>query len=215
MLRGVAVGKIKPENINLAVVGKQFGNLIAHVFRVFSHIPFFADGFRVRFVAAGVQHINREIRMVPVNQRVVKTDPNALGAKSVHKFPQQVAARGGVGRLVIRIGAVPKAEAFVVLGGQHHVFHAGRFGAARPFFGVEQVRVEMAKVQIVMLFRNFFLGFDPLVARGQAVQPPVDKHAEAVMGKPGRIAGGLFRAVRGHLLYLLRYFSSVEYRPHP
>jgi hypothetical protein len=49
---------------------------------------------------------------------------------------------------------VPQTEAVVVLGGQHHIFHARRFGDGDPLVGVEFDRVELLVERIVFVDRK-------------------------------------------------------------
>ena len=192
------IGKIEPQHVDLAIVGEQLAHLVAHVFGVHAHVAVLALLVGVGIVAAGMVHIDGDLREVPVEQRIVKTDVQALGAEGVNIFAHQVAARGRVGALIIGILGVPHAEAFVVLGGEHGVFHARGLGLARPFARVEQVGIEILEVFVVLFLGNLLAHLDPFVAGRHGIQPPVDEHAEAVVREPGGVARRFARYVAGH-----------------
>ena len=192
------VGEVEPQYVDLAIVGQQLSHLIAHVLGVLVHVAVLALLVSIGIFAARVQHVDREIRMMPVDQRVVEAYMQTLGAERIHVFAYQIAARGGVGALVIGVLAVEHAEALVVLGGQHRVLHAGGFGLARPCARIEQVGIKVLEVLVVLLFRYHLAGLNPLVAGGHGVQAPVDEHAEAVAGEPCGVAGSFARYITGH-----------------
>ena len=124
------------------------------------------------------------VRVVPVQQGIVEADLQAFGAERVHEFPEQVAPAGGVGALVVGELGVPHAEAFVVLGGEDDVFHAGLPGHPGPFLRVEEVGVEMVEVLLVVLVGQAFLVLDPFVPGRHGIESPVDEHAEAGVRPP-------------------------------
>src|SRR5512141_2396922 len=88
--------------------------------------------YRLWMIAQGMLSINGEIRVVPVDKRVIKTDFQAFGAKCFHKRAQGILAERGVSTFIIRQGTVPQAETFVMLGGNNHVLHTGLTRSPRP-----------------------------------------------------------------------------------
>ena len=193
------IREVEPQDVDLAVVGQKFRHLIAHVLGILVHVTALAELLCILVVAARMMPVNREFRMVPVDQRIIEADLQALGAEGIHVFLHKVAAGGRVGALVIGIGAVKHAEAFVVLGGEHRIFHAGCLGLARPFAGVVQIGIKVLEVLVVMFLGNAFAHLDPLVARRHGVQAPVDEHAESVVAEPCGIAGSFSNDVAAHM----------------
>jgi len=131
------------------------------------------------------------------------TDPEILGDMRMLNDPNDILAIGGVRNFIIGILAVEKAEALVMLGGEYHVFHAGRLSLFGPFLGIQQVGVEMVKIPLIILVGDFFAGLDPFVPCGQGVKTEMDKHSEPIVGKPGGITGSWAGNVRRHLDFLL------------
>jgi hypothetical protein len=136
--------------------------------------------------------------MVPVHQGVVEAHAKTFGADGFDVFLHQVAAGTLLGRAVIGQLGVEVAEAFMVLGGHHHVFLPGDFGQLGPIargvgFGLEELGL-----LFVFRHRNAFLFHRPFVAAEGAVQAPVDEHAEAGFMPPlhAGLASGIARGGR-------------------
>ncbi len=152
-------------------------------------------------IAQRVPPVDDVIRVVPVQQRIVEAHFQAPAAESLDIRRDQVLAIGRIGDFVIGVGAVPQAEAFVMLGGQHDVFHPGIQRALCPQVRVVAAGIEMIEINAILFNRDLFAVAHPLVAGGQRIQPPVNKHPEAIMDKPLRITGGGSGLPRGgHLL---------------
>ena len=181
------VRKVEPEEVDFAVLRAQLQHLVAHVLGVFAHVTHRVLGTFGGVVAHGVDFVHSELGVVPVNQRVVKTHLDALGTERIHRGTNQVFAVRRVGHTVVGVLCRPQTKAFVVLGGDDEILHAGLFGTARPLFGVKEIGVEVVKELLVVGITYLLVVADPLVARRQGVQPPVDEHAEAVVRKPRRV----------------------------
>ena len=194
----VRVGKIEPQNVDLAVVGQKLCDLIAHILRIAAHIAALILLIGVRVVPAGMEHINGKVRVMPVDQRIIKAYVQPLGPESVHILPHQIAPGGSIGALVVGVLRVPHAEAFVMLGGQHRVLHPGGLRLTGPFPRVVQVGIKILKILVVFFLRDALVGLDPFVAGGHGVQAPMDKHTEAVVPEPRGIAGGFADDVAAH-----------------
>ena len=194
----VGIGEVKPENVDFAVVGEKLRHLIPHVPGVPLHIPALIQRLGVGVKAPGVEHVHREIRMVPVDEGIVKAHLQALGPECLHILPDEIPPGGGVGALVIRILGVKHAEALVVLGGHDGVFHTGNPGHFGPLPGVVEIRVKMPEVPVIPLLGDTLPGLHPLVPGRHGIKAPVDEHAEPVMGKPGGVPGGFSRHIAGH-----------------
>ena len=125
--------------------------------------------------------VDVELRMVPVNDRVVEADPHAGFAARVHVFAHDVTAERRVGYLVVRGLRVPHAEALMVLRGQDHVLHAGRLGPRHPLLGVVAVWVEALHVSGFVVFRpDVLVALHPFVPSQRRIESEVDEHS-----KPG------------------------------
>ena len=70
--------------------------------------------------------------MVPVHQGIVEANAQSFGARGLHILADQIPARTLLGRAVVSQLCVEIAEAFMVLGGHHHVFLPGLPGELRP-----------------------------------------------------------------------------------
>ena len=134
---GVRIGEVEPQNIDLSVVRQELLHLISHVLRVAAHVAALVLLFGVGIVPAGMEGIDGEIGMVPVDEGVVKADMQPLRPEGVDKFPHKIPSGLGVGAFVIGVGRVEQAKAFMVLGGQDGVFHPRRLGLPRPLPGIE------------------------------------------------------------------------------
>jgi len=148
----------------------------------------------------GWQRSHRILGVVPVEQRVVEADPQALLAEGLDHGGQEVLAPRGLGGLVVGVRRVPQAEALVVLGGDHEVLHAGVLRRPGPGLGIVEVRVEVVEVLLVILVLGALVVLDPLVARGQGVEPPVDEHPEPILDEPPGVAA--LGCLLGHVLLL-------------
>ena len=74
-----------------------------------------------------------------------------------------------VQKQLLESAAVKKAEALVMFCCHDDIFHACRFCLSCPFLWVVQIRIKVFKIEIVVIFRDFFVIFDPFVARGHGV----------------------------------------------
>ena len=110
----------------------------------------------------------RVVRMVPVQQRIVKAHANALGAERLHIFAHQVAA-AALDRVIVGQFGIEQAEAVVVLCGQHGVLHTGLFAGVRPLFGVVIDGVELVEVLLIVLDSYLFALTHPFAARGDGI----------------------------------------------
>ena len=88
-------------------------------------------------VAQGVNSVDREIGVMPIDQRIIEADFQAAAAKGAHDFFEQVSAPGRISRLVISELRIPQAEALMMLGGDDHILYAGGRRQIRPAVGIE------------------------------------------------------------------------------
>ena len=135
-----------------------------------------------------MEAVDREVGMVPVEQRIVEADPQPLGPERVDHLPQQIATGRGVGRLVIGVLRIPEAETFMMLGGDHKILHSGLSGRARPLRRTKQIGIEEIEIDLIILVRDHFTAANPLVPARHRIESPVNEHPESIVNKPGRIA---------------------------
>ena len=186
------IAEIEPDDIDFAIVRQQLRHLVANVFGVTLHVAAFVELLRFRAVAHGMDAIQREVRMMPVDKRIVETDMESFRAERVHDFTQQVFANRRVGGLVVRPFAVPQAEALMVFRRDDEIRHAGRLGGLGPFLRVEHIRIEQVEIFLVLIVGHLLEIADPFMARRHGIKPPDNEHAEAVMRKPACIAFAVF-----------------------
>ncbi len=185
----VGVGVVEEHVVDGAVPGEQLAHLRVQVGAVPRHVAPLVQGVGVRVVPARVHEVHGEVRVVPVDQRVVQPQAQPLGAHGLGQLRDQVAparARDGV----VADGGVPQGEAVVVLRGQHHVPHPRLLGRARDRPGVEQVGVEHLGVPLVLLDGLALVAHHPLVPGRGGVEPEVHEQAEPGLGEPGPVRVG-------------------------
>ena len=168
----------------LPKLGEQLAGLAVEVLGVLAHVAVLLLLAEGDVIAHGVQAVDGEVGVVPVDEGVVEADLEALGAEGLDQGAEQVAPGGGVGGLVVGEGGVPEAEALVVLGGDDEVLHAGVAGLLGPDARVVEVGVEVVEVLLVVFVADVLLVAHPLVAGGERVEAPVDEQAEAVVEEP-------------------------------
>ena len=162
------IREVEPEDVDLAVVREEFRDLVAHVLAVLRHVAPRVElvDLLLRKVAVGVEPVDDEVGVVPVDEGVVEADVEALGAEGVDDLAEQVAPGGGVGGLVVGVLGVEEAEALVVLRRDDEVLHAGGLGLGGPGLRVEEIGVEEVEVDLVLLVVDVLDVLDPLVAGG-------------------------------------------------
>ena len=181
----VVVGEIEPHDVDLSVVFTKLAHLAVHVVQIVVEIVLRAlEGFVVAFGMLAVAVV-REIGMVPIDDGIIEADLEPFGAEGVDVFAHEVAMRGRVGRLVIGQLGIEQAEAVVVLGGEHGVFHAGLFGELRPLFRVVIHGIKFVEIGLIGFHGDTLLAAHPFAARRNGVQPPMDEHAETILPEPG------------------------------
>lgn len=157
--------------------------------------------------------INGKVGMVPVDQGIIKAHPEPFRPERFHVFLHQIPPRGGIGAFVVGVLGIEHAEAFVVLGGEHGVFHARRLGRLGPGVSVIEIGIEMLKIFLVFFLRNALPAFHPFMPGGQGIQSPMNEHAEPGSGEPFRIAGGFADNVAAHMDFppLVDFLFQQEY----
>ena len=186
----VLVGEVVEEVVDLAVAGQELAYLAVQVGAVPARVT--ADVLRlgVGVVAPRMVPVDEEVGMVPVEQGVVEADLQAGRPDGVDVLSDDVLAVRRVHHRVVSQLGVPQAEALVMLRGQHDVLHARPLGLLGPVDGIEQVRLEVARVALVRLCLDPLAVHQPLVAGPQCVQTPVHEETEAIMGEPIELGVG-------------------------
>ncbi len=103
--------EIHEQRVDPAVLGQQLLELAEEVIVVLGEVArrgLFDEGL---VVAHGVVQVDRVVGMMPVEERVIEADPDALGPHGLDERPDEVLAVGRTGGLVIRELGVPQAEA--------------------------------------------------------------------------------------------------------
>ena len=178
------VGKIEPENVDFSVLCDQFLNLPVHIGKVAVKIDLFVliGGVPAHRVVGVI--VFREIRMVPVEQGVVKPHAQPLGADCFHKFPYQIAPTGSVRALVIRQCGVKQAEPVVMLRRQHDILHPGPLCPPRPVSGIIGFCGKLPHIALILRRRHPCPAHVPFAAPGDRVESPVQEHPEPGLLKP-------------------------------
>ena len=184
---------------------KQFGELVFHILAVLVHVAAFVGfGAFLRVArSVGVLPVVCKVGMVPVDKRIIEANPDTLGTESLYERTDEVFAIRRVRYLEIGVLGVPHAEAFVVFCGDNHILYAGRLCISRPLLGVVQVGIKVLEIAVVIFVAYSLILLYPLVPCGQAVQPPMDEHAEPVVRPPGHALGFLFFRFVGPRRYSL------------
>ena len=200
------IGEVKPGDGDLAVIRQQLAYLVLHVLPVDAHVATLVHRhilLRVipPLIVLRVKRmidVNRKLRVVPVNQRVVQTDAQTFRTKRVHILPDDVLTIGRIRNLVVRVLGIPQAETLVMLRGQDDVLHARRLRDLRPRGGIVQVWVELLEIAVIVGLRNRLRLLHPLATRRRRIQSEVDEHPESALRPPRHFLGyPLRRQVRG------------------
>ena len=192
---------IEPENADRAVIGQEFADLAFDIGDVFFEVGI-GIGSAVE-TALGI--FGGEIGIVPVRDGIIETEFQAGLARCIGQFLHRIAMEGSrfddvkVGEF----GAV-HAKAVMVFGGDDDVFHAGAFGDADPFAGIEVGGIELGGEFFVFGRRYFGLQLDPFgvvflafpFAGGDGVDAPMNEHAEPGLVEPGHPVGVFGRGER-------------------
>jgi hypothetical protein len=155
------------------------------------------------------------MRVVPVKERVVKLDANAVSPTSVNQFAIVVPLERSAHDVVVGEGSVKKAETVVVFCGDGDLAHPCFLRQLNPFVGIEFGRVELVDKLLVFVNGNLGVVHDPLsdardsfafpFTSGDCVESPVDEHAELRFPPPSK-------SVRLRLLSSCH--SSKQHPPH-
>ena len=97
---------------------------------IFGDVAITGGGDGGSIISLRVHPVYRELWVMPVQERVVEPNAQALGPESVDDRSQQVPAGRGVGRLVVRKARIPQAKALMVLGRDDDVLHPRPSGVA-------------------------------------------------------------------------------------
>ena len=158
----IVIGKIKPHDIDLAVIGEQLPDLVVEVGNII--VPIVLHIFVGFIVPHGVLPVPivGKIRMMPVDHRVIKTDLDSLCPEGLHIFPHQISSALGIGALIVGVSGIKQTKAIVMLCGEHRVFHAGLLRQLSPFPRIVADRIKFLKIFLIFLCGNFFIAFYPL-----------------------------------------------------
>src|SRR5262249_26988280 len=134
------------------------------------------------------------IRMMPIHNRMVKTEPHAFLFAGFGKFLEGVAGeRSGFDAPIGQVRS-PKPETVMMFAGDDDVFYAGAFSDGYPLPGIELHGIEL-RHQFLVLGDGNLRGFhDPFagafdwfavpLAGGDRIKTPMNEHPEARLSKP-------------------------------
>ena len=212
------VGEVQPQDVERVEQRDQLAHLVVQVLDVLAHVALCVGCEKGQVVRSRMDPVHRELRVVPVNQRVIEADLQPRLPERLHPRPQQIAPRRRIRRFVVGELAVPEAEAVVVLARDDRVFHAGTLGGRGPLVRVVEVGVEVIEVRLVVLVGDLLALFHPLVARRHRVDAPVSEQAEPIMNEPLGLARRIcrLRKVRCHRQSSsLGAINATTCPPHP
>ena len=160
--------------------------------------------------------VDREIGMMPIDERIVEPDANPLGAERIAEFLYDVAPERGVRDLVVRELRVPEAESLMVFRRKDGVFHSGRLRRLRPLLRIEEVGVEILEILVVFLLADAVRHLLPLAFGRERIEPKVDEHSEAALSPPGKTLGLLRRSLGENPARLFgeERYCQAHYRNH-
>lgn len=153
LVDGAVPPAVKPEFAHGAVLGEQFGELVAHVVDIL---------FRVLVAVAG---------LMAVPQGIVDGKLEAVFLAGFGYGAHYVGLDGRGGYVVVGILAVPEAETVVMLGDEQHIAETGVAGHAYPLVAVEPGGVVLFNGDGAVGPFGFTVGIDA----------EVDKHAVAAL----------------------------------
>ena len=180
--------EIVPEDVDLAIVGQDLADLVVQVGDVLGEITslvLLGELLLRQALAARIPVVERVVRMVPVKEGVVEAtaDPGLMAG--VGELTDDVAPERRLRRLVVRVLRVKETEALVMLGREDDVLHPRVLRRGNPLLRVEEVRIEVPRVLLVLGIGDVLVVLHPLVPRGKRVGAEVDEHAEPGVGEPG------------------------------
>lgn len=96
-----------------------------------------------------------------------------------YKLPESKKWRNAPRRREPTVSRIPKG--FCKSLSDNKILHSRSFCLFGPYFRIEVFRVEMRKILLRIRFRiNLFLRHDPLMARWQGINTPVNKHSKSL-----------------------------------
>jgi len=114
---------VKPKLANLAIIGKQFRQLISHELNVFSKVFIFVR------------------RFVSIPKRIINAKLQPILFACFGDFIHYIRLHPRRGNIIIRILAIPKAKAIVVLRNQQNITKAGITGNSYPLIAIQVSRI--------------------------------------------------------------------------
>ena len=180
----LVVTEIEPHDVDLAVVRQQFADLSVEVLQVLCEVARLR--FRTFVVATGMETVHGIVRVLPVDERVVKPDAQTFRTKRFDVFTDEVAPGGRLGRSEIGQFAVEQTEALVMLGGEDSIFLPRTLCQPGPLTRIVQVGIELVEVNAIRLVRDQFPVANPFPAGRYRIQSPMDEHPEPRVDPPVR-----------------------------
>jgi len=105
---GSRIGKVEPEQIDLAEIREELGDLVAHVEGILRHVPPFSGFAEGCVVSLWMHLVHRKLGMVPIKERIIETDAHALRSEGFDERCQDVFTPHRFGRLVVSELRIPE-----------------------------------------------------------------------------------------------------------
>ena len=154
------------------------------------------------------------VRMRPVEQREVQSQPQSLSAHLLRKRREQVATRRRIlpGAQFSRLG-VPQRHAVVVLGRNDGVLRTALLNQAHPLLRVP------FRCREPFLLRHILVVWQPLVVKrptlrnpSDGIDSPMDEDAELGFPEPFHPLPVVHTVAHGNLLCMRRYRKEQQYK---
>ena len=170
---------VKPDETRLIAVEKlcdlrQHEALVARIIL----------GFRLECRAGGLLAAGRIVGAVPVHERVVEVELNVLRLARSGELSKDVPLERRIGDVVPVVDLCrPQRKAVVMARGNGDVPRPGALDHLHPFASIELRGTEpIHRLRIDRLVELARLKI-PLALRVHCVEPPVDEHAETLLGE--------------------------------
>ena len=186
-------GAIEPDHVDGAIISKQLSDLPTQIGLIRG--PAFGRRRRIAAKHIGPHPIGegRIIGMVPIGQRVIEADLQAMAPAGPDEGTNNIGTRSRLGDSMLAMPAGPQRIAVVVTGREHGIAHAGGCSSGNPGFWRSRVRLPTIGVGMVGFGRNILphrQGDDTANERpagfpaGAGPRAPMDEQAKAGRFKP-------------------------------
>ena len=183
---------IPEEQIHRSILRHQLFHGIVEILLINT----WTDGRKFRFsiFSAGIVPIRQVVRVVPVDQTVVKPDSESAFPECGGDQGGNIFSEGGICHLVVGVMGVEHAESVMMLGRKNQIAHSRIPGDFRPGIGIEIFRIELFRKSAVLGSAEP----GPFPSSFERIDAPVDEHSHPRFAKPV----GLLLKLHFDLLFL-------------